>query len=161
MEPRIEILTEKKLIGQYIHMSLGNNKTIELWKNFMPRRNEIKNNLTTELFSMQVFDSSFDFKDFNPETIFEKWAAMEVSDFDATPNSMNTYILSGGLYAVFFYKGLSTDTKIFQYIYGTWLPASDYLLDNTRPHFEILGEKYKNDDLESEEEIWIPIKEKH
>jgi len=32
-------------------------------------------------------------------------------------------------------------------------------LDN-RPHFEVLGEKYKNGDPESEEEIWIPVKEK-
>lgn len=39
----------------------------------------------------------------------------------------------------------------------TWLPASDYNLDN-RPHFEVLGEKYKNNDPTSEEEIWIPIK---
>jgi AraC family transcriptional regulator len=49
--------------------------------------------------------------------------------------------------------------KTFQYIFGTWLPNSEYVLDN-RPHFEILGEKYKNDDPTSEEEIWIPIKAK-
>jgi AraC family transcriptional regulator len=34
---------------------------------------------------------------------------------------------------------------------------SKYLLDN-RPHFETLGEKYKNEDPSSEEEVWIPIK---
>jgi AraC family transcriptional regulator len=70
---------------------------------------------------------------------------------------METYTLPGGLYAVFFYKGLNTDTSIFEYIHRTWLPNSNYLLDN-RPHFEILGEKYKNADPNSEEEIWIPIK---
>jgi AraC family transcriptional regulator len=32
-------------------------------------------------------------------------------------------------------------------------------LDN-RPHFEILGEKYKQGSPDSEEEIWIPVKEK-
>jgi AraC family transcriptional regulator len=26
-----------------------------------------------------------------------------------------------------------------------------------RPHFEVLGEKYKNNDPTSEKEIWIPI----
>jgi AraC family transcriptional regulator len=41
--------------------------------------------------------------------------------------------------------------------FSTWLPDSEYRLD-VRPHFEVLGEKYKNDDPESEEEIWIPIK---
>ncbi|MFM9945765.1 MAG: GyrI-like domain-containing protein, partial [Bacteroidia bacterium] len=44
-------------------------------------------------------------------------------------------------------------------IYGTWIPNSEYNLDN-RPHFEILGEKYKNNHPDSEEEIWIPIKPK-
>jgi AraC family transcriptional regulator len=37
--------------------------------------------------------------------------------------------------------------------------ASGYEID-ARPHFEILGSKYVNADAESEEEIWIPIKEK-
>jgi AraC family transcriptional regulator len=34
---------------------------------------------------------------------------------------------------------------------------SAYDLDN-RPHFEILGEKYKNESPDSEEELWIPVK---
>jgi len=36
MEPRIEILPEKKFIGKKIRMSFLNNKTHELWKSFMP-----------------------------------------------------------------------------------------------------------------------------
>ena len=60
---------------------------------------------------------------------------------------------------IFDYKGSSTDTSIFQYIFRTWLPSSSYQLDD-RPHFEVLGAKYKNNDPESEEEIWIPIKPK-
>jgi len=73
--------------------------------------------------------------------------------------TMETLVLPGGLYAVFEYKGLSTDNSIFQYILGTWLLNSDYDLDD-RPHFEVLGDKYKNNDPTSEEEIWIPIKTK-
>jgi len=65
---------------------------------------------------------------------------------------------TGALYALFYCKGLNTDTKVFQYIFGTWLPnTNDYLLDG-RPHSKITGEKYKNGDQNSEEEIWIPIK---
>ena len=71
---------------------------------------------------------------------------------------METFTLIGGLYVVFLYQGIaSAGAKTFQYILGTWLPNSEYTLDN-RPHFEILGEKYKNEDPSSEEEIWIPIK---
>ena len=70
---------------------------------------------------------------------------------------METFTLPVGLYGVFDHKGLSNDNSIFQYIFGTWLPNSTYQLDN-RPHFEILGEKYRNNDPASEEEIWVPIK---
>ena len=139
-------------------MSLSDNKTAELWRSFMPRRREIKNNLTTELISMGIYSSIY-FKNFNPATEFEKWAAMEVKDFRLVPEGMETYTLPSGLYAVFCYKGLNTDHSIYQYIFSTWLPASEYLLDD-RPHFEILGEKYKNNDPESEEEIWVPVRNK-
>ncbi len=123
----------------------------------MPRRREITNNLTSDLFSMQVYPSSFDFKNFNPHAEFEKWAAVEVPDFKSVPDGMETFVLKGGLYAVFIHKGSNTDTSTFEYIFGTWLPNSEYAIDD-RPHFEILGEKYKNGDPASEEEIWIPVK---
>ena len=123
----------------------------------MPFRREILNNLTSDLFSIQVYDHPVDFGNFNQE--FEKWAAVEVADLSTIPDGMEAFTLPGGLYAVFLYQGSSTDTSIFQYIFGELLPGSDYLLDN-RPHFEILGEKYKNADPDSEEEIWIPIKPK-
>ena len=159
MQPTIKTLPEKKLVGKQLIMTFADNQTVKLWQSFMPRRREIKNNVTTELFSMQVYPQSFDFSFSNLKEEFQKWAAVEVADFDTVPNEMETYILTSGLYAVFQYKGLSTDTKIFQYIYGVWLPSSNYSLDN-RPHFEILGEKYKNNDPTSEEEIWIPIRPK-
>jgi AraC family transcriptional regulator len=158
MEPEFKILLPKKLIGQRIITSFSENRTVELWQKFMPHRKEINNNLTSDLISMQVYPDSYDFKSFNPITRFEKWAAVEVADFDTIPEGMETFTLFGGLYAVFIHKGAaSTGSKTFQYIFGTWLPASDYELDN-RPHFEILGKKYKNDDPASEEEVWIPIK---
>ncbi|MBL7922291.1 MAG: GyrI-like domain-containing protein [Bacteroidia bacterium] len=72
---------------------------------------------------------------------------------------METFLLAGGLYALFDYKGSSGDPSIFQYIFGTWFPSSEYFLDD-RPHFELLGDKYKNNDPTSEEEIWVPIKPK-
>jgi AraC family transcriptional regulator len=160
MNPIIKILPEKKLIGKHLRMSLAENKTHELWKSFMPRRKEICNNVATELFSMQVYDDAFDFRNFNPHTVFEKWAVIEVAAFDTIPDEMDTYTLPGGLYAVFNHKGAAnTFLKTFQYIFETWLPSSLYALDN-RPHFEILGEKYINDSADSEEEVWIPIKMK-
>lgn len=158
MQPRIENLKEKKLIGKRIRMSLINNLTGRLWGGFMPRRNEIKNKLTSERISMQVYDSLY-YEDFKPSNEFEKWATVEVTDFDIIPNEMESFALTGGLYAVFDYKGSSADNSIFQYIFMTWIPSSAYQLDD-RPHFEVLGDKYKNNDPSSEEEIWIPIRKK-
>lgn len=158
MEPRIETLQDKKLMGKSLTMSLANNRTREIWKNFMTRRQEITNNLSNDLISMAIYKPTH-FIDFKPTNEFEKWAAIEVTDFDSLPSGMETFSLKGGLYAVFDYKGSSNDTSIFQYIFGTWIPNSDFLLDD-RPHFEILGDKYKNADPNSEEEIWIPIRRK-
>jgi AraC family transcriptional regulator len=156
MTPRIATLNEKKLIGKRLTMSFADYKVGELWKFFMPRRKEINNNLSNDLIAMTVYKPTH-FLNFSPANEFEKWAAIEVSNFDNVPSEMETFTLSGGLYAVFDYKGLNTDDSIYRYIFGEWIPDSDYELDE-RPHFEILGDKYKNNDPASEEEIWIPIK---
>jgi len=120
-------------------------------------QNLIQNQVSTDLISMQIYDKSFDFNKFNPNIEFVKWAALEVSDFENIPENLETYILKGGLYAVFHYVGSSEfAAEIFNYIFNTWIPQSEYNIDQ-REHFEILGEKYKNNDSNSEEEIWIPI----
>jgi len=159
INPKIEILKEKKLVGKRLAMSLADNKTGELWSTFMPIRGAVKNNLTNDLISMQIYDNTH-FTHFKLTNEFEKWAAVEVPNFDDVPEGMETFLLAGGLYAVFDYTGRSSDPGIFQHIFGVWLPNSNYVLDS-RPHFEILGEKYKNDDPVSEEQIWIPIKGKN
>jgi AraC family transcriptional regulator len=159
MQPRIVTLNEKKLIGKRIKMSFSNNKTYELWRSFMPRKKDIRNVISSDLYSIEVYGRAF-FDNFSPETEFEKWAAVEVTDFNTVPDDMESITLSGGLHAVFLYQGpASAASKLYQYILGTWLPGSDFLLDN-RPHFALMGPKYKNEDPNSEEEIWIPIKRK-
>jgi AraC family transcriptional regulator len=139
-------------------MSLVNFNIAELWGTFGPRRIEIKNNVNSELVSLAVYPSDY-FVSFSPSRNFQRWALVEVTDFDTIPNQMESFDLPSGLYAVFHYQGLNTDSSIFQYIYNVWLPQSEYRLDD-RPHFEILGEKYKNNDPLSEEDIWIPIRKK-
>jgi AraC family transcriptional regulator len=159
MEARIEILSEKKLVGKRMKMTFSDNKTVDLWRGFMPGRKEVKNKIGTELYSMQIYPRLF-FDRYSPDAEFEKWAAVEVKDFKTIPDGMETITLPGGTYAVFLYKGAANAASgTFRYIFETWLPNSDYSLDN-RPHFEILGEKYKNESPDSEEELWIPIKPK-
>lgn len=153
--PRITMLKEKRLVGKCLGMSLLNDKTGELWNGFIPLVNTISNKSTEDKISLQLYPNTY-FDSFDPNLGFVKWAAVEVTDFKGMPEDFETFVLAGGLYAVFDYRGSSADKRIFEYIYTRWLPNSGYRLDD-RPHFEVLGEKYKNNDPDSEEEIWIPI----
>lgn len=158
MEARIETLSEKKLVGKRRRMSFADNKTRELWQSFMPRRKEIVGSVGTDLYSLEVYNNPLFFQKFNPSGDFDKWAATEVVDFDNVPDEMETLTLPPGLYAVFIHQGTASEgKKIYDYIFRTWLPNSDFVVDD-RPHFALMGAKYKNDDPNSEEEIWIPIK---
>lgn len=153
MQSRIETLPEKKLVDKKKRMSLVENRTRELWQGFMPHRKEIGNTVSTDLYSLEVYNDSLFFRNFNPTREFEKWAAVEVNDFDHVPHEMETITLPTGLYAVFIHKGSVSDgPRTYEYIFRTWLPQSDFELDN-RPHFALMGGKYKNDDPDSEEEI--------
>lgn len=156
--PRIENLSMKKLVGHSTKMSLINNKTGELWARFAPKIKAIPNRVSIDKISMQVYPPAY-YKNFQPANEFEKWATVEVMDFENVPEGLETFELKEGAYAVFDYKGSSADPSIFQYIFSQWLPKSGYEVDN-RPHFEVLGPKYKNNSPDSEEEIWIPIREK-
>lgn len=155
MEPRIVEIESRKFVGRSVKMSLADNRTGQLWGSFMPRRKEIVNPVSTDLFSLQVYSAEY-FEEFDVKREFEKWALVEVPDFNAVPGGMETFECPGGMYAVFLYKGLGGDPAVFEYIFSRWLPLSPYRLDH-RPHFEVLGEKYKNGSADSEEEIWIPI----
>ncbi len=155
MQAIIKDIEDKQLIGMHEKMSLANNKTGKLFSTFMPRRKEILNLVNKDVFALQIYPQDY-FLNFDPSNEFTKWALAEVSTVKELPNGMEVFELKGGQYAVFNYKGLSSDGSIFHYIFTDWLPNSDYELDN-RPHFEILGEKTKVNDPNSEEEIWIPI----
>ncbi|WP_163409723.1 GyrI-like domain-containing protein [Flavobacterium ajazii] len=159
MEARIENLVEKKLIGKHITMSFTENRTFQLWSSFMPKRKEIQKTIDSNLYSLEVFPVGH-FNDFDPQNTFEKWAAVEVSDFSETPSGMEPLIIPNGLYAVFIHKGPATEAeKSYRFIFTEWLPNSEYNVDD-RPHFAVMTENYKKDDPDSEEEIWIPIKNK-
>lgn len=155
LQPRILELQPKTLAGKQQRMSLVHNKTGLLWQSFMQQRTQLAavNNL---LYSLQVYNADY-FNAFNSANEFTKWALAEVSDATNLPEGFESFHLPGGLYAVFDHKG--SGTEIFQQIFSQWLPQSGYELDD-RPHFEVLGEKYKNNSADSEEEIWIPVKKK-
>lgn len=160
MQPRIEALPEIKLIGKKVNTCFATNTTLELWQSFMPRRSEIKNAIGRELYSVEIYSDADFFNAFNPTVEFEKWAAVAVENFNTIPDGMNELVIPHGQYAVFHYKGKPSQAHAtYQYIYGNWIPNSEYDLDD-RPHFALMGERYKGEDPESEEELWIPVKKR-
>jgi AraC family transcriptional regulator len=155
MEFKIIKAKERKLVGMRLKMSLTHNKTVDLFQAFMPRKKEIKSTTSEDVFALQHYD----LLTFTPQTIFEKWACTEVTDYDVIPEKMDTLILEAGMYAVFIHKGnVEAFVNTFKHILYTWLPNSKYILDD-RPHFEILGDAYLGpNNPNSKEEIWIPIR---
>lgn len=157
-DPEITTIPEKKLVGMKIRTSLAEKRTFELWSRFKPKVKEISNQKKSGFYSIQLFDEDLEFDHFTPQTFFVKWAAVEVESFDNIPKGLEAYTLPPGKYAVFIHKGLPQSfAETSQYIFGEWLPNSDFELDN-RPHFEIMGYDYQPDNPEAEEEVWIPIR---
>ena len=117
MQPTIVHLKEKILIGCSCKMNFTENKTSELWQSFMPRLKEIKNKISADLFSLQLYSEDYNFKQFNPTAYFTKWAATEVSAVEDVPTNMETLIIPQGLYAIFLHKGSNADNSTFQYIF--------------------------------------------
>jgi len=159
IEPKIVETEEKKLVGKRMTFSLSNDKTGALWQSFMPHRHSIQNRKGKEYYSIQQYGNGLDLERFDEETVFEKWAAVEVSSYSNVPKDMEMITIPAGKYANFIHHGLANEfSKTLDEFYNSWLPGSGFQLD-VRPHFEVMGERYYGPtDANSEEEIWIPVK---
>lgn len=152
MQPKIIQLSEKKLVGvksSMHHNQFGN--IVELWQRFIPNKKAIKNSINETFIALQEYN---DFHNF--EAAFNIWACVEVSNFNPIPEGMMAFTIPEGDYAVFLHKGMDA-SKTYQQIMTEWLPNSGYAIDN-RPHFQVMGEKYKNGSADSEEDFYVPVK---
>lgn len=155
MQPVIQQLLSRKLIGMRVKTSRVTFQPYLLWSKFMPQKKRIGYRVNELLYSIQVYDRNVEV---TLTTEFDQWAAVEVSNNETVPDGMETYDLEGGLYATFTYKGKAADfPQMIQEIHEIWLPQSVYEIDS-REHFERLGAKYDPTSDESEEEVWIPIR---
>ena len=67
IQPRITNLQEKKLVGIAKQMSLVNNKTGLLWAQFAPKIKDIKNRVSEDKISLQMYPTDY-YANFNPTT---------------------------------------------------------------------------------------------
>ena len=161
MQPKIKEIEAVKLAGISKETSMANDKTEVLWKRFMSIKIKTLSLANRDLYSVEQYKKAFLKGEFDPQTKFEKWAAVEVDDYADLPEGLEKLELEGGLYAVFRHRGTAQNfAGTAKYIFEDWLPKSEYQLAH-RPHFEIMGSDYKGpDDPESLEDIYIPISPK-
>jgi len=154
MHPRIVKCKERKVVGISTKMSKDEYfKIPQLWQKFMSIKNEINYLRSEEFIAIQQFPKGTTIENIID---YKVWACVEVSNFKDIPNGMSSFVIPAGEYAVFLQKGIDA-SKTYQSILTQWLPASGYTIDD-RPHFQIMGEKYKNGSPDSEEDFYIPIK---
>lgn len=153
--PRLIILEPMKLVGLCREMSQVSDETSLLWREFSARRAEVTNRASNDSISLRVYPEDVA-QIFDPTARIYRWAAVEVRDFETIPDGMTAWTTAGGLYAVFVHQGPATDLSTFEFIFGEWLPESDFDLDH-REHFEILPAAYRPLDPQAREEICVPI----
>lgn len=152
MNPKIQKLKEKKLLGMNSTMHHGSYEIIvALWRQFMPQYKGIKKIKNNEFIAVQEY---IDFNDL--DAVFNIWACAEVIDFTEIPDKMTAFVIPEGDYAIFQHKGMDASAT-YQRIMTEWLPNSGYRVDE-RPHFQVMGDKYKQGSPDSEEHFYVPIK---
>lgn len=144
-------------VGMRSETNLANNKTSRIWSEFMPMANFISQRTDKNYVSVEIYPEGY-FKKFDPQREFTKWAAVKVNRVHDLPEKMEVLEIPAGEYAVFKYVGKASEApRFYQYIFGEWLPESNYELDH-RPHFAVMGPNYRPDDPKAEESIWVPVK---
>ncbi|MCA1022906.1 GyrI-like domain-containing protein [Halobacillus litoralis] len=158
MEPQIVQLGNMYLMGESRRMTLTGDKTVELWRSFKPKVKTIQGQKDGYFYNLSIYPEGFDLNTFTSDTRFTRWAAVHVHADEELREGLESFLLHGGLYAVFIHKGPAHNfVQTLDKIFNEWLPNSSYELD-ARPHFERMGPDYRVDDLNAEEEVWIPIK---
>ncbi len=157
MNLKPQIITVKKfhLVGMKTSLTFYNNSPVALWQQFMPRKKEIQNIYKDELFSVQTYPTSY-FESFNPESAFTILASTRVK-FESlkVPDGMEHFIIQEGLYAKFTLTGMNIQA-LMNSIITEWLPKSGFQIAN-RPHFQLMDKRYKHNQDDSEEDVYIPI----
>lgn len=154
--PRVEMFNGMTVVGLHQIMSFAEPSIRELWQAFRLRVTEVEHRTSEEFISMRIHVDPLGTAP-TLESRFQQWAGVQVREAVEVPEGMDSHQIGGGRYAVFTYQGCADAFEdAARYIYGEWLPRSDYALAD-REFFEVLGPSYRPDDPEASEEIWIPV----
>lgn len=153
MEPKVKNIEPRKIVGMKYEGVVGHPNLSKLWDNINSRTKEIKNKIGDGYGICMAGDEK------DGDFYIEYIAGFDVSSYEDIPDKMHRYDLSGGKYLVFEHKGhVSKTPDTFEYIYGTYLPKSDYEKDDSRPDIEYYSEEFNPQSKDSKFYIYIPIK---
>jgi AraC family transcriptional regulator len=155
MEPEIVTRSEAKVIGiarQYREEDLN----IEtLWSAFRPNVDQITNRVGRDAFG--IYEECHEGED---GLGFSYICSVEVTDFDDIPEGMITRTIPEHLYAAFRHKGpLSYLPETLKYIWGSWLPKSNYEYVE-KPDFELYAPGAESEGSDKILFLYIPVTRK-
>ena len=157
MQPKIITREADMAIGMGGSFTQGDTEKISaLWMKFVDRIPEIQNKKD---YSLGVCMSAHPKVPVKPGDTFVYVAAMPVSKVEHVPDGMVVCELPKSTYALFTHKGQISDIRhTVEYIWGTWIPESNYKLRDT-PDFELYDERFDPATGSGEVDIYVPIEE--
>lgn len=156
-EPRIETCDARRLIGLKMTIARGGQREIPgLWRRFRTAYPEVPNKIEKGVYGV-CYDHGKDGR-------FNYLAAVEVEPKTKPGEGQTKLDLPAGRYAIFTHKVTEPNLapgllQSFNYIFGTWLPASDYELGEG-PDFEYYDERFNAAEMSGEIDIYVPVREK-
>jgi len=153
MEPKIVSRRETKVVGiarQYREEDLD----IEtLWSAFRPDVFQITNRVGEDAFGIYE-----EYRENDGGVGFSYVCSVEVADFDHVPKGMIARTIPAQRYAVFRHLGpLSSLPETLKYIWGSWLPKSDYSYLES-PDFELYSPATEPGDPDKVLSLHIPVR---
>lgn len=156
MEPRIVQLEKLILVGRPYYGDANEHKFAKAWERFGNLEKEVSHRLNPMVgFGVEIYGPEF-----QTEHQWTYFPSVQVSQFDDVPALLFAKTLPSATYAVFTAKGgIPKLGDTFMYAYMTWLPTSAY--EVAFPFdFEYYDERFKDNDPDSEVDIYIPVKPK-
>ncbi len=152
MEPDIITQAAMKLVGvakQYDSAELSLHK---LWSAFRPYVNTIENRVGDNAFG--IYES---YQEQGDEVSFVYICSVAVSNFERVPSGMITREIPEQMYAKFTHIGpISNLEQTLKYIWGSWLPKSDFDYEE-KPDFELYRSGFNDNDPQNELYLHIPV----
>lgn len=156
MEPEIITRSEIKVVGVARHYQEEDLDIETLWSAFRPNVAQIVNRVGGDAFGIYE-----EYQESEANVGFSYICSVEVTDFDNVPAGMIARTIPEHLYAVFQHKGaISFLPDTLKYIWGSWLPKSNYDYVE-KPDFELYSPETQAEDAEKILFLYIPVIKNH